>query len=121
MAFDYLLPRDVVRAVERTGATVLAGVPPLWVQLAEQEWGGRGASLRTLTNSGGHMPEPLVRRLRALFPEARLHLMYGLTEAFRSASLDPGAGRREARCGGRRHSLCRAVGATRGRERGGAW
>lgn len=89
IAFDYLLPRDVVRAVERVGATVLAGVPPLWVQLAEQEWGEAGASLRTLTNSGGHMPEPLVRRLRALFPEARLHLMYGLTEAFRSASLDP--------------------------------
>ncbi|WP_426267051.1 AMP-binding protein [Sphingomonas sp. LHG3443-2] len=89
IAFDYLLPRDVVRAVDRTGATVLAGVPPLWVQLAEQEWGEAGASLRTLTNSGGHMPEPLVRRLRALFPEARLHLMYGLTEAFRSASLDP--------------------------------
>ncbi|GAA4037919.1 acyl-CoA ligase (AMP-forming), exosortase A system-associated [Sphingomonas rosea] len=89
IAFDYLLPRDVVRAVERTGATVLAGVPPLWVQLAEQEWGGAGANLRTLTNSGGHMPEALVRRLRALFPTAKLHLMYGLTEAFRSASLDP--------------------------------
>ncbi|GAA4010866.1 AMP-binding protein [Sphingomonas humi] len=89
VAFDYLLPRDVVRAVERTGATVLAGVPPLWVQLAEQAWDGAGASLRTLTNSGGHMPEPLVRRLRTLFPEARLHLMYGLTEAFRSSSLDP--------------------------------
>ncbi|WP_300975048.1 AMP-binding protein [Sphingomonas sp. LHG3406-1] len=89
IGFDYLLPRDVVRAVERTGATVLAGVPPLWVQLAEQAWGEAGASLRTLTNSGGHMPEPLVRRLRALFPQARLHLMYGLTEAFRSASLDP--------------------------------
>jgi len=27
--------------------------------------------------------------LRALFPAAKLHLMYGLTEAFRSASLDP--------------------------------
>lgn len=89
IAFDYLLPRDVVRAVERTGATVLAGVPPMWIQLAEQQWGRAGESLRTLTNSGGHMPEALVRRLRALFPEARLHLMYGLTEAFRSASLDP--------------------------------
>jgi acyl-CoA synthetase (AMP-forming)/AMP-acid ligase II len=89
IAFDYLLPRDVVKAVERTEATVLAGVPPLWLQLAEQGWGAAGASLRTLTNSGGHMPEPLVRRLRGLFPDARLHLMYGLTEAFRSASLEP--------------------------------
>ena len=89
IGFDYLLPRDVVRAVGRHGVTVLAGVPPLWLQLAEQDWGDLGSSLRTLTNSGGHLPEPLVRRLRALFPQAKLHLMYGLTEAFRSSSLDP--------------------------------
>jgi acyl-CoA ligase (AMP-forming) (exosortase A-associated) len=90
IAFDYLLPRDVVRAVGRHNVTVLAGVPPLWLQLAEAEWSkGEGASLRTLTNSGGHLPEPVVRKLRTLFPRARLHLMYGLTEAFRSTSLDP--------------------------------
>ena len=89
IGFDYLLPRDVVKAVRRHDVTTLAGVPPLWLQLAEQEWDGAGQSLRTLTNSGGHLPEPLVRRLRSMFPQARLHLMYGLTEAFRSASLDP--------------------------------
>jgi acyl-CoA ligase (AMP-forming) (exosortase A-associated) len=90
IAFDYLLPRDVVRAVGRHDVTVLAGVPPLWLQLAEADWsGGEGGSLRTLTNSGGHLPAPVVRKLRALFPAARLHLMYGLTEAFRSTSLDP--------------------------------
>jgi acyl-CoA ligase (AMP-forming) (exosortase A-associated) len=89
IGFDYLLPRDVARAVQRHDVTVLAGVPPLWLQLAEQNWGNAGQTLRTLTNSGGHLPEPLVRRLRALFPEAKLHLMYGLTEAFRSSSLDP--------------------------------
>ena len=89
IGFDYLLPRDVVRAVERHDVTVLAGVPPLWLQLAEQQWGEAGKALRTLTNSGGHLPETLVRRLRALFPQAKLHLMYGLTEAFRSSSLDP--------------------------------
>jgi len=90
IAFDYLLPRDVVRAVRRHDVTVLAGVPPLWHQLADADWsGGEGASLSTLTNSGGHLPLPLVRRLRRLFPQVRLHLMYGLTEAFRSTSLDP--------------------------------
>ena len=90
IAFDYLLPRDVVRAVGRHDVTVLAGVPPLWHQLLEADWSsGEGASLRTLTNSGGHLSLPLVKRLRELFPEARLHLMYGLTEAFRSTSLDP--------------------------------
>jgi len=90
IAFDYLMPRDVVRAVGRHDVTVLAGVPPLWLQLAEADWSaGEGRSLRSLTNSGGHLPAPLVRKLRALFPDARLHLMYGLTEAFRSTSLDP--------------------------------
>lgn len=89
IGFDYLLPRDVVRAVGRHDVTVLAGVPPLWLQLAGQKWGDAGPSLRTLTNSGGHLPEPLVRRLREGLPQARLHLMYGLTEAFRSSSLDP--------------------------------
>jgi acyl-CoA ligase (AMP-forming) (exosortase A-associated) len=90
IAFDYLLPRDVVRAVRRHDVTILAGVPPLWHQLCEADWsGGEGSSLRTLTNSGGHLSMPLVQRLRALFPDARLHLMYGLTEAFRSTSLDP--------------------------------
>ena len=89
IGFDYLLPKDVVRAVGRHDVTVLAGVPPLWLQLAEQDWGEVGRSLRTLTNSGGHLPEPRIRRLRALFPQAKLHLMYGLTEAFRSSSLDP--------------------------------
>ncbi len=90
IGFDYLLPRDVVNAVGRHDVTKLAGVPPLWLQLAEQAWGTAGDSLRTLTNSGGHLPELLVRRLRTAFPRAKLHLMYGLTEAFRSASLDPG-------------------------------
>jgi acyl-CoA ligase (AMP-forming) (exosortase A-associated) len=90
VAFDYLVPRDVVKAVGRHDVTVLAGVPPLWLQLAEQAWSEAGASLRTLTNSGGHLPAPLLRRLRTLFPQAKLHLMYGLTEAFRASSLDPG-------------------------------
>jgi acyl-CoA ligase (AMP-forming) (exosortase A-associated) len=90
IAFDYLLPNDVKKAVRRHDVTTLAGVPPLWHQLAALDWsGGEGASLRTLTNSGGHLPEPLVRALRGRFPDARLFLMYGLTEAFRSTYLDP--------------------------------
>ena len=35
---DYLLPRDVLRAVERKAITGLAAVPPLWVQLAALPW-----------------------------------------------------------------------------------
>ncbi|MBW6529365.1 acyl-CoA ligase (AMP-forming), exosortase A system-associated [Sphingomonas sp. RRHST34] len=87
---DYLAPRDVVKAVERVGATTLAGVPPLWVQLLEAEWPeATAAQLRRLTNSGGALTPAFVRVLRARFPDARLFPMYGLTEAFRSTYLDP--------------------------------
>jgi acyl-CoA synthetase (AMP-forming)/AMP-acid ligase II len=85
---DYLLAKDVVRAVERTGATTLAGVPPLWVQLLEAAWPAE-TTLRRLTNSGGALTPRLVRGLRERFPAADLYAMYGLTEAFRSTYLEP--------------------------------
>ena len=87
---DYLMPRDVVKAIDRHGVTTLACVPPLWVQLTELEWPAPvAAKLRRLTNSGGALTVDLVHRLRAIFPDARLFAMYGLTEAFRSTFLDP--------------------------------
>ncbi len=87
---DYLTPRDVVKAIEKHGVTTLAAVPPLWVQLVELDWPAETAArLRRLTNSGGALTPDLVRRLRGLFPQARLFAMYGLTEAFRSTFLDP--------------------------------
>ncbi|MDD3800025.1 MAG: AMP-binding protein, partial [Novosphingobium sp.] len=87
---DYLTPRDVTKACARHGITTLAAVPPLWVQLAEQDWPAEAtASMRRLTNSGGALTPELVTRLRGIFPQARLFPMYGLTEAFRSTYLDP--------------------------------
>ena len=87
---DYLVPRDVVKAIERHRATTLAGVPPLWVQLLEADWPPETAArLRRLTNSGGALTPRLVRGLRERFPAADLYPMYGLTEAFRSTYLPP--------------------------------
>ena len=87
---DYLVPRDVVKAVERHGVTTLGAVPPLWVSLVEQDWPAETAArLRRLTNTGGALTPALVRRLRGQFPRGQLYAMYGLTEAFRSTYLDP--------------------------------
>lgn len=87
---DYLTPRDVTKACARHGVTTLAAVPPLWVQLVEQDWPAEAvAPMRRLTNSGGALTIDLVHSLRRLFPQARLFPMYGLTEAFRSTYLDP--------------------------------
>jgi acyl-CoA ligase (AMP-forming) (exosortase A-associated) len=87
---DYLMPRDVLRTMERERVTGLAGVPPLWLQLADLEWSaGATASLRYMTNSGGAMPRATLGKLRQAAPKARIFLMYGLTEAFRSTFLPP--------------------------------
>ena len=87
---DYLLPRDVIRAIQKYKITGLAAVPPLWNQLAQLEWPEEAAgSLRYLTNSGGSMPQATTEKLRAALPGTQVFLMYGLTEAFRSTYLPP--------------------------------
>jgi amino acid adenylation domain-containing protein len=82
------LPQDIIEGLRKAGVTVLAGVPPLWMQLIS---GGLErsplAELRVATCAGGRLAPDLVRRLRACQPGTRLFLMYGLTEVFRSTSL----------------------------------
>jgi len=87
---DYLLPRDIVKTVEKYGVTGLAGVPPLWNQLAQLEWGENAPkTLRYISNSGGAMPGATLKTLRRSLPSTKPYLMYGLTEAFRSTYLPP--------------------------------
>jgi acyl-CoA ligase (AMP-forming) (exosortase A-associated) len=90
MLMDYLLPRDVISAAVKERITGLAGVPPLWAQLAELPWPEQTTEhLRYITNSGGAMPHATLSRLRAALPKTKPFLMYGLTEAFRSTFLPP--------------------------------
>ena len=87
---DYLLPRDVIRALDRYEVTGLAAVPPLWNQLANLEWPEAVVGkLRYITNSGGAMPSKTTKALRKALPNTDLYWMYGLTEAFRSTYLPP--------------------------------
>jgi acyl-CoA ligase (AMP-forming) (exosortase A-associated) len=87
---NYLLPGDVVRLCAEHRVTGLTCVPPLWIQLADQEWpAGASEHLRYFANTGGRMPKATLERLRAIFTNAKPFLMYGLTEAFRSTYLDP--------------------------------
>ncbi|WP_088283344.1 acyl-CoA ligase (AMP-forming), exosortase A system-associated [Ideonella sp. A 288] len=87
---NYLMPRDVLRAMERERVTGLTAVPPLYIQLAQLEWPAAiGEHLRYFANTGGRMPRETLTALRARVPRAKPFLMYGLTEAFRSTYLPP--------------------------------
>lgn len=85
-------PGAILRALNEQRITGLAGVPPLWVQLA-----GPGSPLETtafphlryITNSGGAFPVDLLERFVATLKHSEIFLMYGLSEAFRSTFLPP--------------------------------
>ena len=87
---NYLVPRDIVTAVEQDGITGLTAVPPLWIQLAQLSWPEAArSSLRYIANTGGRMPKTTLDQLRAALPKTLVFLMYGLTESFRSTYLSP--------------------------------
>ena len=87
---NYLLPRDVLKAMARERVTGLTAVPPLYIQLAQLEWPPEvQQSLRYFANTGGRMPRETLTLLRERLPRSRPFLMYGLTEAFRSTYLPP--------------------------------
>ena len=85
-------PGAILRAINEQRITGLAGVPPLWAQLA-----GPGSplgatefpTLRYITNSGGAFPLSLLERYVAALKGTDIFLMYGLSEAFRSTFLPP--------------------------------
>ncbi|MDB5893279.1 MAG: acyl-CoA ligase (AMP-forming), exosortase system-associated, partial [Rhodoferax sp.] len=87
---NYLMPRDVLKAMEREKVTGLTDVPPLYNQLTHLEWPKPiGDHLRYFANTGGRMPGETLTLLRERVPKAQPFLMYGLTEAFRSTYLPP--------------------------------
>jgi acyl-CoA ligase (AMP-forming) (exosortase A-associated) len=85
---NYLFPQDIIKIIDGEKITGLAAVPPLWIQLAKQQWPAQ-TTLRYITNSGGAMPQPTLQALRSALPDTKVFLMYGLTEAFRSTYLAP--------------------------------
>ena len=87
---NYLMPRDVLKALSRHRITGLTAVAPLWVQLAQLDWpAGIDQHLRYFANTGGRMPRAILARLRERLPASKPYLMYGLTEAFRATYLPP--------------------------------
>ncbi len=87
-----VFPADVCNTLAREKVTGMAAVPMLWQQLAHSRSPFLKSSfphLRYMTNTGGRVPEPIVKEIRRVHPQAELYLMFGLTEAFRSTFLVP--------------------------------
>jgi acyl-CoA synthetase (AMP-forming)/AMP-acid ligase II len=85
------LARGIADTIRSRRLTVVAAVPTLWTRLLEQPrfTGELLPDLRVMTNAGAHLPASTVRALRRAQPDARLYLMYGMTETLRSTYLPP--------------------------------
>lgn len=84
----------LLRTLEATGATVLAGVPSVTDRLSwlAGRGGGHGqrlSRLRLLTNTGAALSATTMAKLRSALPALRIQVMYGLTECKRAAIMPP--------------------------------
>ncbi len=88
----FTFAREIVQILNKERISGLAGVPTLWNLLAQPSstmHKTKLTHLRYITNTGGAMPQPVLRVLREILPTTKVFLMYGLTEAFRSTYLPP--------------------------------
>jgi len=89
---NFVFAKQIVDVLVGEQITGLAGVPTVWTLLAQQSstlQKNSPPALRYITNTGGAMPQSVLRVLRTTLPQTRIFLMYGLTEAFRSTYLPP--------------------------------
>jgi acyl-CoA ligase (AMP-forming) (exosortase A-associated) len=89
---NFIFAREIVQVLLKEKITGLAGVPTLWSLLAQPNSTLAKQPLpylRYITNTGGAMPQAVLRVLREVIPRTKVFLMYGLTEAFRSTYLPP--------------------------------
>jgi acyl-CoA ligase (AMP-forming) (exosortase A-associated) len=89
---NFVFAREIVQVLLKEKITGLAGVPTLWSLLAQPNSTLAKqplTHLRYITNTGGAMPQAVLKVLREALPTTKVFLMYGLTEAFRSTYLPP--------------------------------
>lgn len=88
---SFAFPIKVLALMARERVTVFPGVPTMFSLLMNVKELGRFdlSSLRMITNTAAALSEEHIRRLRALFPQATLFSMYGLTECKRVTYLPP--------------------------------
>jgi amino acid adenylation domain-containing protein len=88
---SFAFPLKVLELMVRERVTVFPGVPTMFAMLMTLQGMERFdlSALRMITNTAAALPEEHIRRLRALFPQATLFSMYGLTECKRVTYLPP--------------------------------
>ena len=88
---SFAFPVKVLEVMARERVTVLPGVPTMFALLMNLKLpeAFNLPDLRLITNTAAALSEHHIQQLRALFPQATLFSMYGLTECKRVTYLPP--------------------------------
>jgi acyl-CoA synthetase (AMP-forming)/AMP-acid ligase II len=86
---DFVQPSQLIALCQRLGVTTITAVPGLWSKIVDADWSSASQTMVRLCNTGGHLHMPLFQKLQAQFPKADIYPMYGFTEAFRCAYMQP--------------------------------
>lgn len=90
---NYLLPGDLLAAIDKFKITGLAVVPTMWpgilqgINVSKEQSKYSLKSLRYVTSGGGPHPMNLRTQIRNALPNTKIFVQYGLTESFRSTYL----------------------------------
>ena len=88
---SFAFPYQIIEGIMKEGVTGLPGVPTFFSillglkQISTYDF----RSIRYITNTADALPPSHIRRLRELFPHAKIYSMYGLTECKRVSFLPP--------------------------------
>ncbi|MEA3371316.1 MAG: AMP-binding protein [Campylobacterota bacterium] len=90
----FILPEDFLNHLIDDRVTVIPLMPVNISQIFDEDMhrlpnAELFANIKTITSSGGKVTKKMVQECKQLFPNAAFYSMHGLTEAFRSAYLDP--------------------------------
>ena len=90
----FVLPADFFSHLIDDGVTVLPLMPIHITQMFDEDphripKPEHFKRLRAITSSGGNITPLMIKNITTHFPDAKFYSMHGLSEAFRSAYLDP--------------------------------
>ncbi|MGB9700952.1 MAG: class I adenylate-forming enzyme family protein [Thermodesulfobacteriota bacterium] len=88
---SFTYPYEVIKKMVKERVTGFPGVPTIFAILLQMDDLKKFdlSSLRYITNTAAPLPLPYIKRLREIFPQAKLYSMYGLTECKRVSYLPP--------------------------------
>ena len=88
--YDYKISYDYYKFINFHKITVLPLMPVIMTLSTQHiDEKKRLNSVRYICTSGGEVQRNVLEKINSIFPSAKIYLMYGLTEAFRSTYLNP--------------------------------